>query len=49
MLAIINPDGSYDADTFIIEIEDKLNFHDQLRELKDTCGWNQPLGEEAEQ
>ena len=49
MFAIINPDGSYDGETFMIEIEDKLNFHDQLRELKDTCGWNQPLGEEAEQ
>ena len=46
MLAIINPDGSYDPECFMIEILDKINYQEQLSDLKSLCGWNQPLGEE---
>ena len=45
MLAIINPDGSYDPDSFMIELSDKCNPDDEIRELKERCGWNQPFGE----
>ena len=48
MLAVLNPDGSYDADRFMIELSDKLHFQDQMRELKKANGWNQPLDWEVE-
>ena len=47
MLAIINPDGSYDEEIFMIEIADKYNWQDQLKELKEANGWNQPFDEEV--
>ncbi|MBQ8303218.1 MAG: hypothetical protein IJX97_06755 [Clostridia bacterium] len=45
MLAIINPDGSFDKDIFMVELEDKLNWQEQMRELKEANGWNKPIGE----
>ena len=47
MLAIINPDGSFDEEIFMIEIADKYNWQQQLKELKEANGWNQPFSEEA--
>lgn len=45
MVAITNADGSFDADTFMLELEDKANYQDVIRELKEINGWNQPLSE----
>ncbi len=47
MIAIINPDGSYDPDNFMIELADKCDPDDDIRELKERCGWNQPLDGEV--
>lgn len=43
MIAIINPDRSYNPDTFMVELEDKTNYHEQIKDLKLANGWNQPL------
>ena len=43
MIAIINPDGSFNEDTFMAELMDKTNYQEQLRELKAANGWNRPL------
>lgn len=48
MLAIINPDGSFDRDSFIIELSDICDPDDEMRILKERCGWNQPLYREVE-
>ena len=42
MIAIINPDGSYDSDIFMMELTSKTNYHESLRELKRLNGWNKP-------
>lgn len=47
MLAIINPDGSFDEEIFMIEIADKYNWQDQLKALKEANGWNRPFDEEV--
>lgn len=39
-LMIINEDGSYDKDTFVIEIEDLYNYQKQLHEFKINNGWS---------
>ncbi len=43
MIAIINPDGSFNENTCMVELMDKTNYQEQLRELKAANGWNQPL------
>lgn len=43
MIAIINPDGTFDGETFMVELEDKANYQEQIRDLKIANGWNQPL------
>ena len=43
MIAIINPDGSYNPDTFMTELKDKTNYQEQIKELKLANGWNHPL------
>lgn len=48
MIAIINPDGSFDPDNFMMELADKCDPDAEIRELKEKCGWNQPLGEEVD-
>ena len=48
MVAIINPDGSFDPDTFMMELTDKANYQGVIRELKEINGWNQPLTEVTE-
>ena len=47
MVAITKPDGSFDPDTFMMELEDKANYQSTIRELKKINGWNQPQGEVA--
>jgi hypothetical protein len=49
MVAIINPDRTFDANTFMAELVDKADYNEIIRELKTVNGWNQPFGEEAEQ
>ena len=45
MLAIINPDGSFDRESFMIELSDICDPDEEMRTLKERCGWNQPLEE----
>ena len=45
MVAITKPDGSFDPDTFMMELEDKANYQGVIRELKEINGWNQPVTE----
>lgn len=42
MIAIINSDGSYDGDVFMMELSNKTKYHESLRELKRLNGWNKP-------
>ena len=42
MVAIINPDGSYDENVFMVELLDKESYQEQIRALKEANGWNQP-------
>ena len=43
VLAIIfNPDGSYDEDTCVLELNDFYHEQDRLKEFKELNGWNQP-------
>ena len=42
-VAIINPDGSYDPDTFMTELADKTDYQGRIKALKEANGWNQPL------
>jgi hypothetical protein len=39
---ILQSDGSYDPDTFFVEITDRLNFQTDLAELKMENEWNSP-------
>lgn len=43
MVAIVNPDNTYDTDTFMLELTDKVAYQDTIRELKINNRWNQPL------
>ena len=44
VLAIIfNPDGSYDEETCVLELNDFYHEQDRLKEFKELNGWNQPL------
>lgn len=43
MIAIINPDGTFDSDTFMTELEDKTNYQEQIHNLKISNSWDQPL------
>ena len=43
MIAIINPDGSFDPECFMAELYDKANYQGQIAELKTKCGWDQPI------
>lgn len=45
MVAIVNPDGSTDPSTYMVELTDKLNCQDQLKKLKAENGWNTPLSD----
>ena len=43
ILAIIfNPDGSYDEDTCVLELNDFYHEQDRLKEFKELNGWDQP-------
>ena len=48
MVAITKPDGSFDPDTFMMELVDKANYQSVIRELKEINGWNQPRTEVTE-
>ena len=48
MVAITKPDGSFDPDTFMMELEDKANYQSTIRELKKINDWNQPQKEVAQ-
>ena len=39
-IAIINEDGTYDADTWIAELEDLYGYQEQLHALKLANGWD---------
>ena len=43
MVAIINPDGTFDEELFMVELVDKANYQEQIRALKIANNWNQPL------
>lgn len=44
ILAIIfNPDGSYDEETCVLELNDFYHEQDRLNEFKELNGWDQPL------
>ena len=43
MVAILNPDGSFNSETFMVELEDKANYQDQIRDLKIANNWNKPF------
>lgn len=43
MVAIIYPDGTFDPESFMVELEDKANYQEQIRELKLANGWDQPI------
>ena len=43
MIAIINPDGSFNEDIFMAELADRADYQASLRVLKAANGWNQPL------
>lgn len=47
MVAITEPDGSFNSDTFMMELTDKANYQSTIKELKEINGWNQPLEEVA--
>ena len=47
MIAILMPDESYNKDTFMVELKDKTNYQEQMRELKVANGWNTPLNSTA--
>jgi hypothetical protein len=40
---IISPDGSFDSESFYMEITDQTHFQTALSVLKTTNGWNTPL------
>ena len=48
MVAITDPDGSFDPDTFMMELKDKANYQSVIKELKQLHGWNKPLEEVGE-
>lgn len=48
MVAITDPDGSFDPDTFMMELTDKANYQSVIKELKQLHGWNEPLEEVGE-
>jgi hypothetical protein len=41
-VGIFNPDGSYNEDTCIMELEDLYAYQDELKAFKDQNGWNTP-------
>lgn len=43
MVAIIHPDGTFDTDTFMVELADKVNYQEQIKALKQANDWNEPL------
>lgn len=43
MIAIINPDGSFNAEAFMVELEDKANYQEQIRDLKIANCWDLPI------
>ena len=43
MVAIINPDKTFDTDTFMVELVDKVNYQEQIKALKLANGWDTPL------
>jgi len=47
MIAILMPDESYNKDTFMVELQDKTSYQEQMRELKAANGWNTPLNNTA--
>ncbi len=42
-VAIINPDKTFDTDTFMVELVDKVNYQEQIKALKLANGWDTPL------
>ena len=43
MIAILNPDGTFDRDIFMIELEDKANYQEKICELKIANNWDDPI------
>lgn len=43
MIAIINPDETFNSETFMVELKDKANYQEQIHDLKIANGWNQPI------
>ena len=43
MVAIIRPDRTFDTNTFMIELADKVDYQEQIKELKQANGWDTPL------
>lgn len=47
MVAIINPDGSFNPQTFMVEISNMCSYHEQISQLKTANGWGTPLTQGA--
>ena len=47
MVAILNPDGSFNPQTFMVEVSNMCDYHDQIRQLKALNGWGTPLTQGA--
>ena len=43
MVAIVNPDKTFNSETFMVELTDKYNCQAQLKALKEVNNWNKPL------
>lgn len=46
---ILNPDMTYDKDTFCTEIVGPFNCQDELKELKVANNWNVPIDDSTEE
>ena len=42
---IINPDGSFNSETFMSELKVKSDYQAAIAELKELNAWDRPLGE----
>lgn len=45
MIAIINPDGSFNSEVFMSELKVKSDYQAAIAELKELNAWDRPLGE----
>ena len=42
-----NPDGTFDSQTFMVEISNMCSYHEQISQLKTANGWGTPLTQGA--